>query len=183
MSRRRLRCGCWPWVSCLPGVRWSGWSGVSWGKDPTDWVAAEIRRRRTSVMPARWGRSPTGVHCGSGCQCGRVFVRGTIDMRMVLTIIARTENVEDTVIAELDEAISRHCEKWMKLSKDKLRDRVDIGSPSSIRQGCGSRRRWMRAAISRLSGASAGIAFVRACSCRGRRGGGSGVGCDCGHGV
>ena len=30
-----------------------------------------------------------------------------------------------SVIAELDEAIARHCEKWMKLSKDKLRDRVD----------------------------------------------------------
>jgi hypothetical protein len=25
----------------------------------------------------------------------------------------------------LDEAIARHCEKWMKLSKPKLRDRVD----------------------------------------------------------
>ena len=67
-----------------------------------------------------------GAHCGSGCRIvARVFVRGTIDMRLVLTIIARTENVEDTVIAELDEAIARHCEKWMKLSKDKLRDRVD----------------------------------------------------------
>ena len=51
----------------------------------------------------------------------KVFLRGTIDMRMVSAIITRTENVEDTVIAELDEAIARRCEKWMKLSKNKLK--------------------------------------------------------------
>ena len=39
----------------------------------------------------------------------KVFLRGTIDLRMVSTIIARTENVEDAVMAELDEAIARHC--------------------------------------------------------------------------
>ncbi|WP_027332348.1 HNH endonuclease signature motif containing protein [Mycolicibacterium tusciae] len=55
----------------------------------------------------------------------KVFLRGTIDLRMVSTIIARTDNVEDAVMPELDEAIARHCEKWMKLSRNKLRDRVD----------------------------------------------------------
>ncbi|MDT5105047.1 MAG: hypothetical protein QOI25_2560, partial [Mycobacterium sp.] len=56
----------------------------------------------------------------------RVFVRGVIDFRMVLMNIARTENVEDAVIAELDAVIARHAEKWMKLSKPKLRDRIDL---------------------------------------------------------
>ncbi len=55
----------------------------------------------------------------------KVFLRGTIDLRMVSMIIARTDNVEDALMGELDEAIARHCEKWMKLSKPKLRDRVD----------------------------------------------------------
>ncbi|WP_218014633.1 HNH endonuclease signature motif containing protein, partial [Mycobacterium neglectum] len=55
----------------------------------------------------------------------KVFLRGTIDYRMVSTIINRTDNVEDAVMPELDEAIARHCEKWMKFSKPKLRDRVD----------------------------------------------------------
>ncbi len=55
----------------------------------------------------------------------KVFLRGTIDLRMVSMIIARTDNVEDAVMGELDEAIARHCEKWMKLSKPKLCDRVD----------------------------------------------------------
>jgi hypothetical protein len=55
----------------------------------------------------------------------KVFVRGTIDLRMVSTIINRTDNVDDAVMPELDEAIARHCEKWMKLSRPKLQDRVD----------------------------------------------------------
>jgi hypothetical protein len=55
----------------------------------------------------------------------KVFLRGAIDFRMVSMIIARTDNVEDAVMSELDEAIARHCVKWMKLSKPKLKDRVD----------------------------------------------------------
>jgi hypothetical protein len=54
-----------------------------------------------------------------------VFLRGTIDMRMVSTIISRTDNVDGALMPELDEAIARHCEKWMKLSRPKLQDRVD----------------------------------------------------------
>ena len=41
-------------------------------------------------------------------------------------IIARTENVDDAVIARLDAALARHVEKWMKLSGPKLRDRLDL---------------------------------------------------------
>ena len=55
----------------------------------------------------------------------KVFLRGTIDYRMVSTIINRTDNVDDALMPELDEAIARHCEKWMKFSKPKLQDRVD----------------------------------------------------------
>ena len=49
---------------------------------------------------------------------------GVIDLRLVCTIINRTDNVDDTVMAEVDEAIAGHCVKWMKLSRPKLRDRV-----------------------------------------------------------
>ena len=65
---------------------------------------------------ALWHRLPT---------VGRLFCSGVIDFRMVSTIIARTENVEAAVMPELDEAIARHCTKWMRLSGPKLRDRVD----------------------------------------------------------
>jgi Domain of unknown function (DUF222) len=66
---------------------------------------------------ALWHRLPT---------VGRLFCCGVIDFRLVSTIIARTENVEASVMPELDEAIARHCQKWMKLSGPKLRDRVDL---------------------------------------------------------
>jgi len=56
----------------------------------------------------------------------KVFVRGTIDFRMVAAIIARTETVDDAVVGRLDEALARHVEKWMKLSGPKLRDRLDM---------------------------------------------------------
>jgi hypothetical protein len=56
----------------------------------------------------------------------QVFVSGVIDFRMVATIIARTNNVDNDVISDLDAAIARHCVKWMKLSSPKLRDRVDL---------------------------------------------------------
>ena len=39
----------------------------------------------------------------------KVFLRGTIDLRMVSIIIARTDNVEDAVMPALDEAIAAPC--------------------------------------------------------------------------
>ena len=44
----------------------------------------------------------------------KVFCAGVIDFRMVSTIISRTENVADAVMPQLDEAIARDAEKWMK---------------------------------------------------------------------
>ena len=63
----------------------------------------------------------------------KVFASGVIDFRMVSTIISRTENVDEDVMPQLDEAIARHAEKWMKSpasgrcpqSAPKLRDRGD----------------------------------------------------------
>lgn len=56
----------------------------------------------------------------------QVFRSGVIDYRMVAAIINRTENVEDALIAALDEALARQVHKWMKLSQPKLRDRLDM---------------------------------------------------------
>ncbi|WP_407662331.1 HNH endonuclease signature motif containing protein [Mycolicibacterium rutilum] len=52
--------------------------------------------------------------------------RGLIDYRMVSMIVSRTDNVADDVMVELDEAMAGRVEKWMKLSKNKLRDRIDL---------------------------------------------------------
>ena len=96
------------------------------GTDPADWVAAEV----SAVQNISHARAVGQIWYGRTLRerlpaVAKVFVGGTIDMRLVSAIIGRTENVDDAVIADLDEAIARHCEKWMKLSKKKLRDRVD----------------------------------------------------------
>ncbi|WP_205844365.1 13E12 repeat family protein, partial [Mycolicibacterium sp. GF69] len=69
-----------------------------------------------------------------------VFRRGWIDYRVVSTIVSRTQNVEDDVMPELDEALAARAEKWMKLSGPKLVDRVDMFvsrfDPEAVRVPC-----------------------------------------------
>src|SRR4051794_23524320 len=98
-----------------------------WCIDACDAVAAEVSAAQ-NISHARavgqvqfacalWHRLPA---------VARVFSSGVIDFRVVSTIVGRAENVEDDVMAQLDDAIARHAEKWMKLSGPKLRDRVDL---------------------------------------------------------
>lgn len=95
--------------------------------DATEEVAAEV----SAAQNVSRGRAVGQIHYGRTL-CERLpavakrFVTGVIDFRMVAMIIARTENVNDTVIAELDASIARHAEKWMRFSKPKLRDRIDM---------------------------------------------------------
>ncbi|WNG85724.1 HNH endonuclease signature motif containing protein [Mycobacterium sp. ITM-2016-00317] len=53
------------------------------------------------------------------------FARGEVDFRMVQMVLSRTENVGVNVIGALDKAIAPRLRRWMRLSKNKLRDRVD----------------------------------------------------------
>jgi hypothetical protein len=95
--------------------------------DACDAVAAEVSAvqnisharavGQVQFACALWHRLP---------RVARLFCSGVVDFRMVSTIIGRTENVDDAAMPELDEAIARHCQKWMKLSGSKLRDRVDL---------------------------------------------------------
>ena len=95
--------------------------------DPTDEVAAEISAAQNISHARAVGQISYGrALCERLPAVATVFARGVIDFRMVLTIIARTHNVEDTVIAEVDAVIARHAEKWMKLSTPKLTDRIDL---------------------------------------------------------
>jgi hypothetical protein len=85
-----------------------------WSIDATDAVAAEV----SSVQNISHARAVGQVHYARALrerlpQVAKVFATGVIDFRMVSTIIARTENVDDDVIAGLDEALARHAEKWM----------------------------------------------------------------------
>ncbi|MDT5225632.1 MAG: hypothetical protein QOG19_3039, partial [Mycobacterium sp.] len=98
-----------------------------WSVDVTDLVAAEI----SAVQNISHARAVGQVHYARTLRdrlpyVAKVFAAGMIDFRMVSTIIARTENVDAEVMERLDEAIARHCPKWMKLSTPKLRDRIDL---------------------------------------------------------
>jgi Domain of unknown function (DUF222) len=100
---------------------------VHWVADPTDAVAAEV----AAVQNISHARAVGQVNFGRTLRerlpaVAKVFVRGTVDFRLVSMIISRTENVDDDVMPALDAAIARHVEKWMKLSKPKLRDRIDM---------------------------------------------------------
>jgi len=99
----------------------------SWRTDVTEEVAAEV----SAAQNVSRGRAKGQIFYGRMlCQrlpaVAKRFVAGVIDFRMVAMIIARTENVDDEVIGELDASIARHAEKWMKLSKPKLQDRIDM---------------------------------------------------------
>ena len=127
MSPPRLRSGCWGWVQLYArrAVELAAWNRRR--IDPTDEVAAEISAAQNISHARAVGQIGYGrALCERLPAVATVFARGVIDFRMVLTIIARTHNVEDTVIAELDAVIARHAEKWMKLSKPKLADRIDL---------------------------------------------------------
>ena len=110
-----------------------------WRTDPTEEVAAEI----SAAQNISRARAVGQIHYGRTLwerlpEVAKVFVRGVIDFRMVSTIIARTENVDDEVITRLDAALARHVEKWMRLSGPKLRDRLDQGGRVRSGRGAGA---------------------------------------------
>ena len=97
-----------------------------WMADHCDAVAAEI----AAVQNISHSRAVAQVQFACNLwhrlpRVAKVFVSGVIDLRLVSTIVNRTDNVDDAVIAELDEAIADRCPKWMKLSGPKVKDRVD----------------------------------------------------------
>jgi hypothetical protein len=98
-----------------------------WCADACDAVAAEV----SAVQNISHARAVGQVQFACALRhrlpaVAKVFASGVIDFRMVSTIISRTENVDEDVMPQLDEAIARHAAKWMKLSGPKLRDRVDL---------------------------------------------------------
>ncbi|OBA86095.1 hypothetical protein A5662_03425 [Mycobacteriaceae bacterium 1482268.1] len=98
-----------------------------WRTDPFEEVAAEV----SAAQNISRGRAANQIHMARALRdelprVAAVFATGEIDYRMVSTIIRRTENVEDDVKPELDAAIARRCRKWMRLSKPKLIERVDL---------------------------------------------------------
>ncbi len=86
---------------------------IFWRTDPHDEVAAEI----SAALKISRGRAAGQIHYARVLrdtlpEVAKVFASGAIDLRMVLTIIDRTENVEDDeVITRLDAALARHASR------------------------------------------------------------------------
>ena len=156
-----------------------------WSVDATDAVAAEV----SAVQNISHARAVGQVHYARTLRerlprVAKVFATGVIDFRMVSTIIARTENVDDDVMARLDEALARHAEKWMKLSKPKLRDRVDLWVAKFDPAGVRVPPKVDENRYVDIDPGSVGMAFISGqYSCRRRGGTGQAAGCAGGHGV
>ena len=71
------------------------------------------RRRPRPGRGEQRGRQPraSGLVRQAEALAAKVFARGVIDFRMVLTIINRTENVDDEVMPALDAAFARNVER------------------------------------------------------------------------
>lgn len=107
-------------VEDYPEARW-------WVADEFEAVAAEVSAAQ-NISRARacaQVRMAVALHTRLP-RVAEVFARGDIDFRLVSTVISRTDNVEDDVLGEVDAALARHVHKWMRFSKRKLRDRLDL---------------------------------------------------------
>ncbi len=98
-----------------------------WRTDPFEEVAAEL----SAAQNISRARAKGQIHHARRLRddlpsVAAVFAAGAVDYRLVTTIIARTENVDQDAMPRLDEVMARHCVKWMRMSKPKLRDRVDL---------------------------------------------------------
>ena len=97
-----------------------------WCADPFEAVAAEV----SAAQNISRGRAATQIRYARELRerlpkIAALFSEGAIDFRMVSTIINRTSNVEDCVIADVDAAVAHLAAAWMKLSGPKLADRID----------------------------------------------------------
>jgi hypothetical protein len=98
-----------------------------WRTDPFQEVAAEI----SAAQNISRGRAGNQIHLARALRddlpaVAAVFATGAIDYRMIDMIITRTENIDADRMPQVDAAIARRCVKWMRLSKPKLADRIDV---------------------------------------------------------
>lgn len=97
-----------------------------WVVDVTEAVAAEVSAAQNI---SRWRagsqvRMAVSLHSRLPAVAA-VFARGEIDLRMVRIVLNRTDNVESDIIAALDAALAPKLIGWMRLSENKVKDRVD----------------------------------------------------------
>jgi hypothetical protein len=98
-----------------------------WVIDPWEEVAAELSAAQGIGRSRAHHQIRVGVALRRDLpQVAAVFATGTIDFRMVATIVRRTELVDDAqILAKIDVVLARRTPRWMKLSGPKLADCID----------------------------------------------------------
>ncbi|MGD9621253.1 MAG: HNH endonuclease signature motif containing protein [Mycolicibacterium sp.] len=98
-----------------------------WLCDATTACAAEVSAAQNISRARATGQVHAAVALHKRLpKVATVFVTGAIDFRMVLAILSRTENVDDELMPAVDEALAERVPTWMRLSKRKLYDRLDL---------------------------------------------------------
>lgn len=98
-----------------------------WLCDAVTAVAAEVSAAQNISRARATGQVQTAVALYQRLpKVAAVFITGAIDYRMVSQIITRTENVDAAAMPAVDEAMAARAHSWMRLSKRKLRDRLDL---------------------------------------------------------
>lgn len=94
--------------------------------DVQEAVAAEVSAAQNISRSRASGQVSMAVSLHTRLpKVAEVFARGDIDFRMAQMVLNRTRNVDDDVIGALDAAVAAKVSRWMRLSKNALRDRVD----------------------------------------------------------
>ncbi|OMC42510.1 HNH endonuclease signature motif containing protein [Mycobacterium sp. IS-1264] len=100
----------------------------NWAVDGHDNVVAEV----AAAMRISRGRAAGRLRYAIALRerlprVAEVFARGDVDLRLITTVVSRTELIEDAeVIAGLDAALAQHARRWMQFSERKLVERVDM---------------------------------------------------------
>ncbi|MEW5810004.1 MAG: HNH endonuclease signature motif containing protein [Actinomycetota bacterium] len=97
-----------------------------WVADVREAVAAEVSAAQNISRSRASSQVAMAVSLHDRLpRVAEAFARGDIDLRMVRTVLNRTDNVEDSIIGELEEALAPELVKWMRFSEKKLKERVD----------------------------------------------------------
>jgi hypothetical protein len=100
---------------------------VNWAIDRHQSIVAEISAELHISRGRSHAQLQTAIRLREKLpQVMRVFKTGTIDLRMVHTIVGRVALIGDPVLmAKVDAALARWAPKWMRLSAPKLEARID----------------------------------------------------------
>ncbi|TDH51383.1 HNH endonuclease [Mycobacterium eburneum] len=101
---------------------------ANWAVDGYDSLVAEVSAALGISRGRARGRLRYAIELRERLpRVAEAFARGDIDFRVMAAVVYRSELVQDPVlVAKLDAAVAKHAPKWMRFSKPKLFERIDM---------------------------------------------------------